>query len=228
MADSLGGKVVPTRPLRVAQARLQRRFGRQETKEKKEARSRSSNQKRRQQAIARPHRKVAARRAHLLHKTSRDLMAKGRVIGPETLGLKALARTRLAKSFSDAALGEFVRQVEYKAAWHGREVRRLGRFDRSTGCRPDCGTIGPRLALGERTWACAECGTNHDRDTAAARWIARAVTTVGEGFADRAGRDAGESAGSVAPLRRGLGLRRKPSPGTANTTHLAPSGVESE
>ncbi len=85
VADSLGGKVMPTRPLRAAGARLQRRFGRQETKEK-EARERSNNQRRRQQAIARLHRKVEARRAHLLHRASRDLIAKGRVVGLETLG----------------------------------------------------------------------------------------------------------------------------------------------
>lgn len=215
MADSLGNKIMPTRPLRAAErrlARLQSRFGRQENKQRKEGRRRSNNQKRRQRTIARLHRKVAARREHLLHRTTRDLIAKARVVGLETLSLKGLMQTRLAKSCSDAALGKLARQVDYKAAWYGREVRRIKRFDRSTGCCPDCGKVGPRLALSKRVWKCAGCGAVHDRDVASARWIARMVSSksVGGGSAERASGNAGESAGRVVPLRRGLGLRRKP------------------
>jgi putative transposase len=35
----------------------------------------------------------------------------------EDLSLKGLARTKLAKSFADASMGEFRRQLTYKSEW---------------------------------------------------------------------------------------------------------------
>ena len=76
----------------------------------------------------------------------------------EMLALKGLARTRLAKSFADGALGETLRLLRYKAEWAGREWRELPRFQRSTGICQCCGATGPRLPLSVREWACETCG----------------------------------------------------------------------
>ena len=179
---------------------LQRRFSRQDRKEKlSKARRRSNRQRRRQQKIARLHRQVRNRRQDHLHQLSHALITKAGVIGLETLGIKAMARGRNAKSVHDAGWGELMRQIGYKADWHHREIRRMGRFDRSTGCCPDCRTVGPRLEEEIREWTCAGCGVVHDRDTAAARWIALHATTP-QGIAGGTG---------SAARRRGLGLRRK-------------------
>lgn len=192
-----------------ALATLQRRFGKQETREKKAGKTtkqRSNRQKARLQKIQAHHRKVAAQRKDFTHKVSNELTTKAQVIAMETLGVGSLARTRLAKSIYDAAWGELVRQIEYKAAWRGRTVLKMGRFERSTGCCPDCGHVGQKLALSERQWVCGECGVVHDRDTASARWI--------ELFAQAA--EVPADAGTGRPLRRGLGLRRKAPGRTAN------------
>ena len=235
VAESTGVKHAAPKLLRQREeerAILQRRFSRQDRKEKlAKSRRRSMRQRRRQQKIARLHRQVRNRRQDHLHQLSHALIAKARVIGLETLGIKALARGRHAKSVHDAGWGELVRQIDYKAGWHQREIRRMRRFDRSTGCCPDCGTVGPRLEEGIQQWTCAACGVVQDRDIAAARWIALHAKAPPQGMGN---------AGSVA-RRRGLGLRRKrackpvaEAEGAANvhlsalTGNPAASGVESE
>lgn len=199
--------------------RLQRRFGRQETREKQAGRhnkDRSRRQKGRLQRIQALHRKVAARRRDFTHQVSNELTAKARVIAMERLGVGSLARTRLAKSIHDAAWGELIRQIEYKAAWRGRVVLKMGRFERSTGCCPDCGEAGQKLALSERRWVCGNCGAAHDRDTAAARWIGL-YAQAAEVPAD---------AGTGRPLQRGLGLRRKAPGRTANVETNTPASAK--
>lgn len=220
IAESDGTKHATPRHLRKAEKKLrraQRRFSRVEQQRRRTKTARSNAHKRRQIEIVRLHRQVANRRRHHLHVLSRGLIAKARVIGTETLGIAAMARTRKAKSVLDAAWGELLRQIDYKAEWFGRQKEAIGRFDRSTGCCPDCGLVGPRLAEGIREWTCAGCGVVHDRDVAAARWIERCVRDkVGRGIAPNPSSDGGRTRGERPPLRRGLGLRRKRSRGTAN------------
>lgn len=221
-----GSKVEAPRLYREAScalARLQRRFGKQQTREEKagkSAKDRSARQKAKLKRITALHRKVAAQRKDFTHKLSHELTAKARVIAMETLGVGSLARTRLAKSVYDAAWGELIRQIEYKAAWRGGTVLKMGRFERSSGCCPDCGHVGQKLALAERRWTCAVCGVVHDRDTAAARWIER--------YAHAA--EVPAEAGTGRPLQRGLGLRRKAPGRTANVEISAQVclGVESK
>ena len=50
----------------------------------------------------------------------------------EDLSLKGLARTKLAKSFTDAAMGEFRRQLTYKSEWHRKHLTVIDRFFPST------------------------------------------------------------------------------------------------
>ena len=72
------------------------------------------------------------------------------------LSLKGLMKTRLAKSFADASLGELLRMLRYKREWACREWRVLGWFQRSTGICPDprLGWGGPRRRHGPETWTC--------------------------------------------------------------------------
>jgi putative transposase len=178
--------------------RAQRRLSRRE-KEKQ-------NRRRQAAKVRRLHRIVRNRRRDHVHKISRALIAKAALICVEGLSVKAMARTKLAKSVADTGMGELRRQLEYKAAWHDRKVVRIGRFDRSTGVCPDCLVVGPRLPLRVRTWTCSECGTVHDRDIAAARVVElRGLELVGRGTPEPAEkRTRGETGGQ----RRGRGLRR--------------------
>ncbi len=132
----------------------------------------SANRDKARQRVARLHRQVARQRADCQHKLSTDLVRRFDLLCVETLSLTGLARTKLARSFADAAFGEFLRQVRYKAAWHGRHVAPVGRwFPSSTTCGA-CGWVYPGLTLKERVWTCGACGVTHDRDANAARNIA--------------------------------------------------------
>jgi putative transposase len=85
--------------------------------------------------------------------------------------VKGLAKTKLSRSILDAAFGEFVRQVQYKAAWKHRHSVKVGRFFPSTKLCSECGALNPKLNLSDRVWLCVSCGTHHDRDLNASRNI---------------------------------------------------------
>lgn len=129
------------------------------------------------QRVARIQARIADCRRDFLHKLSFRVVRDHGLIAREDLNVKGLMRAlRLSKSAADASLGELVRQIDYKAQWHGRDVIKIGRFARSTGVCPECGAVGQRLPLNVRRWRC-ECGAEHDRDIAAAQVIL--LTAVG-------------------------------------------------
>ena len=86
----------------------------------------------------------------------------------EDLNLKGLCRTRLAKSFADAGIGEAVRQLTYKTDWSGGVLQQVDRFYPSSKLCHRCGTKNEGLTLVDRVWTCAHCGALHDRDANAA------------------------------------------------------------
>ena len=159
-------KIEPPRLAR-KQAKRLRRLERQ----KAHRRRGSVNRRRTVARLNRAHGRLAARRRDFTHKLSRRLIDTYKGVAVEKLRLKGLIRTRLAKSFADAGIGELIRQLCYKAEWAGREYREFPTFRRSTGVCPPCGLVGPRLPLSVRVWRCAGCGAVHDRDTAAAQVI---------------------------------------------------------
>jgi putative transposase len=159
-------RVAVCRPAKKAAKRI-RRLNRERDRRRKG----SVNRRRTVAQLGRVHRTVRDQRQNFLHKTTTKLVRQYAGFAIEDLSLKGLMRTRLAKSFADAGLGELYRQLAYKAEWAGREQRQMPRFARSTGVCPDCGLIGPKLLLSKRTWRCEGCGTEHDRDIAAARVI---------------------------------------------------------
>jgi putative transposase len=92
---------------------------------------RQKGSKRREKArkrLARVHQKARDQRQDFLHKLSTDLVNRHEAICIEDLNVKGLARTKLARSFSDAAMGEFRRQLEYKCSWKGRTLVVIDRF----------------------------------------------------------------------------------------------------
>ena len=160
--------------------RLQRRLSASIELAKRTKTKLSNRGRRKAQVIARLHERVGDCRRDFLHHRSSRAVGKAGVIAIGTLNVAGMARGRLAKSIGDAGIAELHRQIIYKAEWFGRQVERAGRFDRSTGVCPDCGTVGPKLLLRVRSWCCAECGARHDRDIAAARVLeSHALQQVG-------------------------------------------------
>lgn len=133
--------------------------------------------RRAQKALSRKN--IADLRANDLHHISKRIVAMSSTVAIEDLNVAGMKCGRLAKSVSDAALGELRRQLTYKSAWYGRELYLHPRFARSTGCCAKCETIGPKLNRSQKLWTCQCCGTEHDRDIAAAEWLALCARKVG-------------------------------------------------
>jgi putative transposase len=132
----------------------------------------SRNRAKARQRLAVAYQKTRNQRNDWLHKLAFLIVSGHDTICIEDLNLKGLARTKLAKSFLDAALGTFCRMLEYKAVWYSRRVVRVGRFFASTKTCHDCGHQ-QHLELSDRVWRCAGCGILHDRDINAALNILR-------------------------------------------------------
>ncbi|HHW2247235.1 RNA-guided endonuclease InsQ/TnpB family protein [Pseudomonas aeruginosa] len=100
------------------------------------------------------------------------------------LAVKNMIRNpRLSKSIADVGWGEFARQLEYKGEWAGRQVVAIDRWYPSSKRCSCCGHTLVRLPLDIRSWACPECGTEHDRDVNAAiniKAAGLAVLALGE------------------------------------------------
>ena len=103
----------------------------------------------------------------------------------ESLNVTGMIRNHsLARHISDAAWGEMVRQLRYKAEWYDRSLVEIDRWYPSSKRYSDCGHVVASLPMNVREWTCPECGTIHDRDVNAAKNIlavGRTVNARGEG-----------------------------------------------
>jgi putative transposase len=134
----------------------------------------SKGRQRARTRLAKTHRKVANTRRHLVHQASRALVDRVQVLVIEDLNVAGMVRNRhLARSISDAAMGELSRQILYKARWHGVEVRIVDRYFPSSKTCSGCGVVRSDLDLSTRTYSCGDCGLVIDRDLNAAINLAR-------------------------------------------------------
>jgi putative transposase len=128
-----------------------------------------------QRRIGKLHVRTAAIRRHGLHSISATVVREHAVITVENIDLKALARSgyyrAFRRRFGSAAPGELRRQIDYKAAWHGRKVIEVGRFYPSSKTCSACGHKLAALPLSVRRWTCPTCNAIHDRDHNAAQNI---------------------------------------------------------
>jgi|SRR5680860_397152 len=129
--------------------------------------------------------RIADRRSDHLHKLTTRLIRENQTIVVESLAVKDMGRNRsLAKHISDAAWGEVVRQLRYKAAWYGRTLVEIDRWYPSSKRCSACGHVVASLPLDVRSWTCPACGVIHDRDVNAAiniQAVGHTVSARGEG-----------------------------------------------
>ncbi len=113
-------------------------------------------------------------RRNLIHETTSALAKNYDVIVIEDLNVAGMVQNHaLAKHISDAAWGEFTRQLEYKTKWYGATLVKTNRFYPSSKTCASCGTVKAKLSLATRTYACDICGHTVDRDLNAAINLAR-------------------------------------------------------
>ena len=103
-------------------------------------------------------------RQDFLHKLSHLIVATWSVVCFEDLSLKSLVKTKHAKSWLDAAFGELLRQIEYKALWNSKHFVQVDRFFPSTKLCSECAYQNDSISLSDREWSCPACRTHHMRD----------------------------------------------------------------
>jgi len=165
-----GRKVPAPRFLRHAERLLQRR---QRELSRKQQGSHNRNKARRK--VARAHARVADARRDFHHQLSTALIRDNQAVAVEALAVKALGRTRMAKSVHDAGWAAFVTMLEYKARLHGRQFHRIARFTPTSQTCCVCGAKDGPKPLHVRIWRCGACDAWLDRDVNAAVNVAKAA-----------------------------------------------------
>ena len=119
--------------------------------------------------VARIHARVANQRGDAMHKATTWLASTYSDISIEDLNAAGMVKNHhLAKAVSDAAFGEFRRQLEYKTAHSGATLHVVDRWFASSKTCSKCGRVKAKLSLAERVYRCDGCGLVMDRDLNAA------------------------------------------------------------
>lgn len=177
-----GTKVEPPKFYRKGQ-RILRRLQRKLSRCQKASRNRAKAKAR----VARQHSRTTNHRNDFLHKLSHGFVARYDTLCVEDLNVSALVKTKLrghSKSWADAALGNFLRMLDYKSLWNGGQVVKVGRWFPSSKTCHACGSV-QHLELSDRQWTCDKCGVIHDRDhNAAINILSEGLRRVAAGSAD--------------------------------------------
>ncbi len=137
----------------------------------------SKNREKARRQVARLHYRITCLRDDVLHKLTTKLATCYGIIGIEDLNLKGLLKNRrLARSFSDAALGKLLSLLDAKVEQRGGQVIKVGRFFASSKTCHCCGWKWENMELSDRVFlcqnpACAYYQFAQDRDHNAALCI---------------------------------------------------------
>ncbi|WP_372511118.1 RNA-guided endonuclease InsQ/TnpB family protein [Streptomyces cylindrosporus] len=135
----------------------------------------SNNREKARVKIARVHAQVADARREFCHQLSTKVIRENQAIAIEDLPVRALARSKMAKSVHDTGWAQFIDMLKYKAKRYGRTLIQIGRYEPTSQVCSMCGHHNGPKPLDVREWTCPACGTVHDRDVNAARNVKKAA-----------------------------------------------------
>ena len=119
--------------------------------------------------VARLHARVTDMRMDAINKATTMIARTYTTVCIEDLNVAGMVKNHhLARRLSDASLGEFRRQLEYKTKRAGAVLRVVDRWYPSSKTCSNCGTVKAKLSLNERVYRCDVCGLSMDRDLNAA------------------------------------------------------------
>ena len=177
---SNGSKFHSSRPLKRQMAQLKRYQKALSRKQKG-----SKNRNKAKVKVAKIHQKISDTRNDFLHKLTTKLVRENQTIVTEDLNVRnMMTNHQFAGSIGDSGWGEFVRQLNYKCDWYGRDYVKIDRWYPSSKRCSGCGNAVASMSLDIRSWVCNFCGALHDRDINAAVNIlaaGQAVIACGDG-----------------------------------------------
>src|SRR5437764_2790050 len=124
----------------------------------------SKNREKARRQVARLHYRITCLRDDVLHKLTTQLASCYGIIGIEDLNLAGLLKNRkLARSFSDAALGKLLNLLTSKIEQHGGQVIKVDRFFPSSKTCHCCGWKWETMTLENRVFVCQNASCPYDQ-----------------------------------------------------------------
>ena len=112
--------------------------------------------------------RIRNQRRDMAYKLASKVAGENQAVALETLNVKGLARTRMAKSLLDANWTRIIDRIRQLGIQYGRTVKRIDRWYPSSQICSQCGHRDGRKPLVIREWECPQCGIRLDRDWNAA------------------------------------------------------------
>ena len=124
----------------------------------------SNNRNKSRLKVARLYKYIANQRKDFQHKLSRNIVDNYGYIAVEDLQIKNMIKNNnISKSIYDAAWGQFISFLNYKAEEAGCYLEKVNPRNTSKECSV-CGYIYKDMDLSVCNWICPQCHTEHDRD----------------------------------------------------------------
>ena len=119
--------------------------------------------------ISKLHEYIKNCRKDFLHKLSKKLSEIYNAVVVEDLNMKGMSQAlNFGKSVGDNGWGMFLKMLEYKLMFLGKQFLKIDKWFPSSKTCSKCGNVKEKLKLSERNYKCECCGIEIDRDYNAA------------------------------------------------------------